>query len=151
MKQDLDLSLPRRLSIYVREEHPELLLEISEKIVSRLILRLELNQRDYDGIKAMWTFMTMYCIVTRDLWLFKRIYRNLKLAEVIFNDALKLLNDKILDDTVLSQYTNFFIENKNLLTKHNLIVSHAVVENWLLIEHYFSAVDGVAVNYIVNL
>lgn len=151
MRQDLDLSLPRRLSIYVREEHPELLLEISEKIVSRLSLRLELNQRDYDGIKVTWIFITMYCIITRDLWLFKRIYRNLKLAEVIFNDAIKLLNDKILDDTVLRQYKNFFAENKNLLTQHNLIVSHTVVENWLLIEHYFSAVDGIAVNYIVNL
>jgi hypothetical protein len=151
MVQNLDLSLARRLSIYISEEQPDLLQDISEKIIDKLILRLDLSQRDYAGIKAVWTFITMYCIITRDLWLFKRSYRNLKQAEVIFKDAINLLNDKVLNKNLLEQYQAFYNTNELLLNDDNLVMSCTVVESWLLMEHYYNSVDSIAVKYIIDL
>lgn len=151
MVQNLDLSLARRLSIYISEERPDLLQDVSEKIIDKLILRLDLNQRDYAEIKAVWIFITMYCIITRDLWLFKRSYRNLKQAEVIYKDAIKLLNDEVLNKELLERYQDFYKTNILFLNNDNLVMSCTVVENWLLMEHFYSSVDSIAVNYIIDL
>lgn len=152
MKTNLDLTYPRRLSIYIREERPELLTEVSEKIIDKLLIRLDLTQqRNYSEVKIVWVFFTMYSIISRDLHLFRRIYKDAKFAESMFQNALALLNDKLVNAELYKQYNQYYDKNRALLTEQNVIVSQTLVEYWLLNEHYYVSVDSISKDYVAEL
>lgn len=152
MIKGIELSNARRLSIYIKEEHPELLQEISEKIVNKLIVRLELNQRDYQDVKTVWIFSVMFCVVTRDLWLFKRMFRDADHARILFTNALGYLaniqSDRVIKSSMASQLTNYYECNKKNLTVSNVIVAQTIVESWVLHEQFLASIDSIVGLYI---
>ncbi len=150
---DMNLTLARRLSIYIREEKPEKLTQISQEIIAKLMRRLEIQkQRDLSDIQAVWVLATMYCIITRDLFLFKRMFRDATHIKVMFEHAInynKLLeHDKIINPILAMQYKNFFSKYRNHLTVNNALVAQTIIEDWLLPQQFMLAVDSVAKNYI---
>lgn len=150
---NMSLTPARRLSIYIREEQPKLLAKISEEIINKLMLRLEINKQcEQSEIKIVWTFATMYCIITRDLLLFKRMFRNVAHARVMFehaiNYALNISNDRVINEILAEQYKNYFDKNSLHITINNVILAQNIVEDWLLSQQYLVAVDAIAKNYI---
>lgn len=157
MVKDIELSNARRLSIFIREEHPELLLEISKKIVDKLVLRLNMNQREFREVKAVWIFSLMFCVITRDLWLFKRINKDSDHARILFGNALEFVSnvnaDKVIKPALAKQFIEFYSKNRNYLTISNAIVGQTIVESWILHEQYLAylaSIDIIAGSYITK-
>jgi hypothetical protein len=152
MVKGIELSNARRLSIYIREEHPELLQEISEKIVNKLIVRLGLNQRDLQDVKTVWIFSVMFCVVTRDLWLFNRMYKDADHARILFGYSLSYISniqrDSVINSVMAKQLTNYFEYNKENLTVFNAIVAQTIVESWVLHEQFLASIDSIVGLYI---
>lgn len=150
---DMNLSLARRLSIFIREEQPQKLLQISQEIINKLMIRLDIQkQRDLSDINAVWVLATMYCIITRDLFLFRRMFRDAAHIKAMFEHAINynqlLEQDKIINPILAKQYKEFFASHKDYLTINNALVAQTIVEDWLLPQQFLLAVDGVAKNYI---
>ena len=128
---------PKRLSVYIQNSHPEKMTEVSIKLADQLMSRLDVH-RDLLEIRNIYIFFIMYAFMTKDLYLFSRIFISLENVQAIYQEALNLIEipDKSINPTLLKQFLDFHKEQKNIFKLSKIALSKSL-ENKIKLNHAF--------------
>ena len=149
-----DFTEMKRLSVYVQHDNPQKLLEISIKLADGIMAQLEANrQRNLLTVRNIYIFLIMYCFLTKDLYLFTRIFTSLENVQLIFSEAVSFSegNDCSADKSLLMQFKAFYNEhNKSFLPKY-LALAQTLESRGVFVATFESVCKRVAGEYLDDL
>jgi hypothetical protein len=140
---------PKRLSVYVQCEFPETLTEISMKLADQLMIRLDVN-RDLLEVRNLYTFFIMYSFLTKDLYLFSRIFISLENVQAIFTEAINLITtpDHSIKPELLAQFIGFYNEQQKVFNISRIALSKTLENKYRLASLFDDACHVVAKEYL---
>ncbi len=141
--------LPKRLSVYVQNDCPEQMSEISIKLADELMIRLDVN-RDLLEIRNIYIFFVMYSFLTKDLSLFARIFISLENVNAIYKEALNVIQtpDKSISPLLINQFIEFYREQKDIFQISRLALSKTLENRNRLFNAFDDACHVVAKEYL---
>ena len=108
----------RLLSVYLREEHPEMLFKFSVHVVDRFVESLDIKHITNLRIRNIYLSVTLYAILIKDIRLVLKTFGNLDLLINLINELNKF---KCSYSTKLeSEIYQYFLEQKPEYTLENI-------------------------------